>query len=101
VTASYTQYTRKANLKGNERASHAPLRKILAACMLQRINGWIQVEIPLTQAAYRSGRSTAEQVLTQNNLCEKTMTSYNYECYITLFDMSKAFDTVDRKHLME
>ena len=40
------------------------LRKILAICMINRIQEEIENKIPLSQAAYRAGRSTTEHVFT-------------------------------------
>ena len=77
------------------------IRKILAIIMIRRTIKKIDNEIPLTQAAYRSGRGTTEHVFTIKTLAEKAITSNNYEIYILLLDMSKAFDTVDRKMLIE
>ena len=53
------------------------------------------------QAAYRAGRSTTENVFNFKCLAEKAITSSNYECHILMLDMSKAFDTVNRKTLYE
>ena len=77
------------------------LRKILAICLLRRISNKINDEIPITQAAYRSGRSTTEQVFTMKILAEKAITSTDYSAQILLMDMSKAFDTVHRHHILE
>ena len=77
------------------------LRKILAICMINRIQEKIENRIPLSQAVYRAGRSTTEHVLTCKILAEKAITSECYETTILLLDMSKAFDTVKRNNLME
>ena len=50
--------------------------------------------------AYQSGRSTTEQVFAVKILAEKTITSENYDIFILMLDMSKAFDTVNRNKLM-
>ena len=55
--------------------------------------------IPLSQAAYRKGRSTTEHVFAMKILCEKAMTSCDCSSHILLFDMTKAFDTTNREHL--
>ena len=57
--------------------------------------------IPITQAAYREGRSTTEHVYTFKTLAEKAITSSNYEIHILMLDMSKAFDTVKRATLIK
>lgn len=69
--------------------------------MIRRCWKKLQTRIPLEQAAYQPGRSTTEQVLAVKLLAEKAITSQNYEIYILLLDMSKAFDTVNRKILFE
>ena len=76
------------------------LRKILAICMIRRISERVNNNIPVTQAAYRSGRSTTEMVFTMKILAEKAITSADYETFILLLDMSKAFDTVCRNTLL-
>ena len=77
------------------------LRKILAICMIKRIQEKIENKIPLSQAAYRVGRTTTECVFTCKILTEKAITSECYETTVLLLDMSKAFDTVKRNNLME
>jgi sorting nexin-29 len=77
------------------------LRKILAIIMIRRTADKINSKIPISQAAYRSGRSTTEHVFTIKTLAEKAITSSNYEIMIVLLDMSKAFDTIKRDVLIE
>ena len=77
------------------------LRKILAICIVRRAGPIIDQEIPISQAAYREGRSTTEHAFATKILAEKATTSQDYEIYLLLMDMSKAFDTINRKTLME
>ena len=77
------------------------LRKVMAICLIDRTWNRIEKYIPKSQAAYQSGRSTTEQVFTIKTLAEKAIISENYTIYLAMFDMSKAFDTVDRKILVE
>lgn len=49
------------------------LRAILATCMIWRIGDKINKAIPVTQAAYRKGRTT-EQAMTFKLMVEKTVT---------------------------
>ena len=77
------------------------LRKILAICMLDRTLSKIRSRIPITQAAYQSGRSTTEHVFTFKVLAEKAITSKDFKVVILMLDMSKAFDTVLRKDLLQ
>ena len=77
------------------------LRKILAICLLERCIGRFLTEIPTTQAAYQSGRSTTEHVLACKLLAERAISSADEETTILLLDMSRAFDTVKRKNLIQ
>ena len=76
------------------------IRKILATCLCRRTNKRIDKEIPIEQAAYRTGRSTTEHVLATKLVIERTLTSENEEVHLLLLDMSKAFDTMERKTLI-
>ena len=75
------------------------LRKLLATCFIKRISDKIDSMIPLSQAAYRKGRSTTEHVFAMKILCEKAITSCDHSTHILLLDMTKAFDTINREHL--
>ena len=77
------------------------LRKILAICMIRRCWDRFKSKIPIEQAAYQEGRSTIEHVLAVKLMCEKAITSLSYELFMKLLDMSKAFDTVRRKLLLD
>ena len=57
--------------------------------------------IPKDQASYQKGRNTTEQVMWMKLLIEKAITSENYNLIIMMIDISKAFDTVNRKTLHE
>ena len=72
------------------------LRKILAICLLERTVERIQQHIPQTQSAYQKNRSTTEQIFAFKLIAEKAITSVDYNCYILLMDMSKAFDTQEK-----
>ena len=77
------------------------LRKILAICLMDRTVGRILQHIPSSQSAYQKNRSTTEQIFTFKLLAEKAITSEDYNCYILLMDMSKAFDMVERNTLLD
>ena len=77
------------------------LRNILAICMIKRIGHKINESIPVSQAAYRAGRSTTEQIFTIKLLAEKAIASTDYTTKILLMDMSKAFDTIRRDRVIE
>ena len=69
--------------------------------MIDRLWEKISKNITKDQAAYQPGRSTTEQVFAVKMICDKAITSNDYTAYLLLLDMSKAFDTVDRKILFE
>ena len=77
------------------------IRKVLAVCMKKQIADKLDAEIPPSQAAYRVGRSTTEHVFAAKVLVEKAITSANYAIHMLMFDMSKAFTTVNRSMLMQ
>ena len=57
--------------------------------------------IPKEQSAYQAGRSTTEQGLAIKILIEKAINASDFKAYLALFDMSKAFDNVDREKLFK
>ena len=77
------------------------IRKILTKCMIKRIWNRLSKEIPTEQAAYQPGRGTTEHVWAVKMIAEKAIISSNYKAYLLLLDMSKAFDTVNRKILFD
>ena len=76
------------------------IRKILTICMM-RIWNHLSKDIPTEQAAYQPGRWTTEHVWAVKMITEKAIISSNYKIYLILLDMSKAFDTVNRKILFD
>lgn len=56
--------------------------------MIRRIGTRIDQQLPIAQSAYRTGRSTTEQVHVLKMIAEKAITSVNYETHILLMDMS-------------
>ena len=76
------------------------LRKILTITLLDRTWKRLEEKIPKTQAAYQRDRGTTEQVLALKLIIEKAINSSDLDIYILLLDMSKAFDTVNRKILL-
>ena len=78
----------------------SPLRKIVAISPIDRCCDRMKKHISLSQAACQSNRSTTEQVFFIKVLAEKSISSENYDIFLLLLDMSKAFDVVDQKKLM-
>ena len=77
------------------------IRKILTIIMLDRLWNRLKTELPTKQAAYQPGRGTTEQVHAVKLLAEKAIISNDFNIYLLLLDMSKAFDTVNRTLLFE
>ena len=77
------------------------IRKFLVVCMKKRIVNKLDAEIPPSQAAYRTGRSTIGHVFAAKVLVEKVIPLANYPIHLLMLDMSKAFDTVNRSTVMQ
>ena len=77
------------------------LRKTLTITLISRIWHKISKELPKEQAAYQPGRSTTEHVLAIKIMCEKVINSGDFKAYLALFNMTKAFDNVERDKLLE
>ena len=76
------------------------LRKILAVCILKRINSRLTSVLPISQAAYRKNRSTTEEHVFATKLILKRRISSTDET-AHLLDMSQAFDSIQRNTLIE
>ena len=72
------------------------LRKLLAVCIMKRINSRLDSAIPMSQAAYRKNRSTTEHVFATKLIKERTISSTDETVYLLFLDMSKAFDSIQR-----
>ena len=77
------------------------LRNVMTICLIERTWDRLKHHIPPDQSAYQPGRGTTEQVFTIKLLAEKAIISEDYTVHLLLLDMSKAFDTVNRKTLFE
>ena len=77
------------------------LRKILTITLIERTWNRMKEAIPKSQAAYQEGRSTTEQVFALKTMIEKAISTNDYNIFIILLDMSKAFDSVSRNKLLE
>ena len=77
------------------------LRKILAVCIMKRINSRLDSAIPISQAAYRKNTLTTEHVFATKLIIERTISSTDETVYLLLLDMSKAFDSIQRNTLIE
>ena len=68
---------------------------------MKRIWNRLSKDIPIEQAAYQPGRGTTEHVWAVKMITEKAFISSNYKIHLILLNMSKAFDTVNRKILFD
>ena len=68
--------------------------------MIKRTWNRLKERIPVEQSAYQAVRSTTEQILPIKLLAEKAINSSDYKVYPSLFDMLRAFDTVNRIKLL-
>ena len=77
------------------------MRKILVIILIDRTWNRMKGAIPNSQAAHQQRRSNTEQVFTLKVMIEKAISTDNYNIWIALLDMSKAFDSVSRNKLSE
>ena len=75
-------------------------RKILAVCIMKRINSRLYSVIPISQAAYHKNRSTTKFVFATKLIIERTISSTDETVYLLLLDMSKVFNSIQRNTLM-
>ena len=68
---------------------------------MTRLKDRIHEKILPEQAAYQRGRSTTEHVFAIKTASERTISAKNETLHLILLDMSKAFDSIDRKKLLQ
>ena len=76
-------------------------RKIFSTVALNRITPKVEEYLSQSQAAYRRKRSTTDIVWAHRFIAAKAQLYRNLEVKITGIDMSSAFDTIDRKSLLD
>jgi exonuclease III len=76
--------------------SHAS--KIMLKIIQRRLEPFLEREMPVTQAGFRKGRGTRDQIANLRWLMEKAR-EYQKEFYLCFIDYSKAFDCVDHEKL--
>ena len=76
------------------------IRKVLSRMTIERIEPKISQYLSESQSAYRKGRSTTDVVWAYRWILAKVQ-EYNIKIYVIGIDMSSAFDTIDRKSLLE
>ena len=74
--------------------------KVLAKILLRRLVSISENVLPESQCGFRSERSTVDMVFAARQLMEKCREQHQ-DLYIAFVDLSKAFDSVDRKLLWE
>ena len=77
------------------------LRKILAVCIMDRAGSRLDYKTPITQTDYRKERSTTEHVFGVKMVVERTTNARNETLHLVLLNMSKVFDSIKRKDLIE
>lgn len=75
-------------------------RKILSKIVLLRIQDTLESYLCLSQAAFRKKRSTSD-ILWSYKFVMATAVKYHETFYVMGLDLSKAYDTVNRKILLE
>ena len=76
------------------------IRKAFSLVVLGRFREEADDYIPCSQSAYRRGHSTADIVFAKRIQCD-TVINKVFEFHMLGIDLSRAFDTVDRKRLLE
>ena len=76
------------------------IRKVLSKIALNRSSKPIGTHLSFSQSAYTEGRATTDIVWAYRWIIAKTQ-EYKITIYVTGIDMSSAFDTINRKKLLE
>lgn len=77
------------------------IRKTLSSIALKRIRPKIEEFLSSSQAGFRKGRSTTDVIWTHKWKIARSITYQAEEYCILGIDLSQAFDTINRKKLME
>ena len=72
--------------------SHA--RKVMLKILQARLQQYVNWELPDTQAGFRNGRGTKDQIANIRWIMEKAR-EFQKNIYICIIDHAKAFDCVD------
>ena len=76
--------------------SHAS--KVMLKILQARLQQYVNHELPDTQAGFRKGRGTRDQIANIRWIMEKTG-EFQKNIYFCFIDYAKAFDSVDHKKL--
>ena len=77
------------------------IRKVLSTIALTRIRPAVENYISCSQSGFRPNRSTSDVVWAHRWISAKVLNYADIEIDITGIDMSAAFDTIDRKQLLQ
>jgi hypothetical protein len=77
------------------------LRKILSLVVLARVRPAVDLYLSASQSGFRSARSCADIIWAHRWLIAKSLKYKDVIIYLLGLDMSRAFDTINRKKLME
>ncbi|GFR99671.1 very-long-chain enoyl-CoA reductase [Elysia marginata] len=77
------------------------IRKVLSTIALTRIRHAVENYISCSQSGFRPNRSTSDVVWAHRWISAKVLNYAEIEIDITGIDMSAAFDTIDRKQLLQ
>ena len=77
------------------------IRKVLSIIALTRIRPAVEKYISCSQSGFRPNRSTSDVVWAHRWISAKVLNYADIEIDITGIDMSAAFDTIDRKQLLQ
>ena len=75
------------------------VRKILSIIVLRRINVQAAEFVNKCQSAYQKGRGTDDAVFAHRLIISKGL-KFKWKTFVLGIDLSKAFDTIDRRKLM-
>ena len=68
---------------------------------MDRVGSRLDHETPITRIAYRKERSTTEHIFAAKMAIEQITNARNETLHLVLLDMSKAFDSITRKDLVD
>ena len=77
------------------------IRTVLSTIALTRIKPAVEKYISCSQSGFRPNRSTSDVVWAHRWISAKVLNYADIEIDITGIDMSEAFDTIDRKQLLQ
>ena len=75
------------------------IRKALPLVVLKRITPAVETHLGPAQSGFQRGRSTADVVWTQRWMSAKAL-GHKWKYHMLSIDMSRAFDTIDRRRLL-